>query len=186
MVVITEEVLDTTIFDKNPQNIYCNQFFRETSRTDSKGIIILLKKDEKLSDFIDQIDVNVEKIGISMEREDNDINDIRDDSGNIIELDLSNVEFSRFPNLKSLEIRWRYFGINNKSLANCKKLETLFIGTPTDNAFETDASAFYELDNLKILSVNGWGLAYLGKKFKEFIENEIMNRNRKIMYNFFC
>lgn len=189
MVVIAEEVLDTT-FDKNIHNIDCYDFFEffnatsqemkygKISKIDTKGIIILLKKDEKLSDFIDQIDINVEKLGISFERGNEPLN------GDITPLDLSNVDFSRFPNLKSLEIRWRHFGINNKSLSNCKKLELLFFGSPIDDAFETDASAFYTLDNLKVLSRNGWGIAYLGKKFEEFIKTE--RENRKIMYNFIC
>ncbi len=184
---ITEEELQERLSSNNMNDVDKNDnilnalfFFRYKDYY--PGTIIYLDKGEKVSSVIDMIDLNVEKLGIRYYQ----MGDYRTRTVNLLDdpIDLTNVKFERFPNLKVLDIQWTSIGINNDTLNNCKNLESLNLATPLDYPFdENNCSSLYTLTNLKRLDISGWGGPKVGEGFYKFAKEG--HDNKKFEYNYF-
>lgn len=167
--------------EDNDENIhYCTFFPRDTGYF--PGTIILLEKGEKLSSIIDKIDTNIEKLGLTYYRS-CDFRKPRNVSIENDPIDLTDVKFENFPNLKVCDIQWSSIGINNDTFNNCKNLEILNLSTPLDYPFDKDnCSSLYTLTNLKILNISGYGAPMVGEGFYNFATTGYANK--EFEYNF--
>ena len=179
-ITINEYKNKLSLNEINDENIHYFTFFGRYQDY-YPGTIILLEKGEKVSSLIDKIDTNVEKLGITYYRErikKHDVN-LEDEP-----IDLTNIKFEIFPNLKVIHIQWTSIGINNDTFNNCKNLEILNLSTPLDYPFNKDnCSSLYTLTNLKILNIGGFGAPKVGEGFYKFAKEGCANK--EFEYNFF-
>ncbi len=171
---------DMNDVDKNDNML--NGLFFSRYKDYYPGTIIYLDKGEKVSSVIDMVDQNVEKLGIRYYQ----MGDYTKRTVDLLNdpIDLTDVKFERFPNLKVLDIQWTSIGINNDTLNNCKNLESLNLATPLDYPFdENNCSSLYTLTNLKRLDISGWGQPKVGEGFYKFAKEGY--RDKKFEYNYF-
>lgn len=146
------------------------QFEETPGEEDTKGpgvIVYLENDDEKVADVLDQVDVNVERLGIGYW-------DSRIVHLEKVQMDLTGVAFGRFPKLKTLALRWAITGINNQTFDGCTELESMYMGSPMDSPFSTaeESTSLYGMTKLKTLAISGYGWPKMGAAFHSFVENK--------------
>lgn len=159
--------------DDREKTIYKNYLFAINDYFEDKnGVVLVLDYGDTVFSAIDDIDKDIDIIGIVCK----DLKDV---------INLHNVKFEIFPNLKICNIFGKSIGIDNNTFNNCSNIEILNLSTPIDYPFDKDnSSSLYTLTNLKRLDISGFGAPLVKEGLEIFIE-ECINKNKNFKYNFY-
>ncbi len=161
-------------------SIYNSLFKNYNINENEPYTVILLDKDEMLSSVIEQIDINVKNLGITIHAETFSQYPNPDKD----QIDINNVKFDRFLNLKTLMFQWAFIGMNNETLNNCKNIEFLHLASPFDYPFDkNNGSSLYTMTNLKKIFLCGWGIPKIGEGFINFV-NEKKKYDKEFEYSY--